>query len=290
MDILDFTLTELQKLLSTPAKARQYLAYLEHTPCLFLPSGKERAYLEHTIGRQQENHLIWKECAALRSKVIRTLRKSLLRECSNKSDSSEVIKYINAERALLNAYHVNKTMREKISSFSCFHSDETEYPHTFPISLAFNKDYQKELRSHVYQSYITSEPDYSAKFTALTSANLVELLNYQGEREAMVSALENDMPLHYVLEDYCNFYVSHSLAGMTLETMLDEEVKVAFQTISFSYGLQCQVNRVSVNPHDGWCTDQPAIFSVRYYLEEVNMEKLYMKRLLDCNNTLIFSH
>jgi len=290
MDIFDYTLIEMQRLGSSPSKAREYLCYLEFTPCVFSPTSKERAFLSEKLGSKPEQVAKWDHMLHSLPAVKNILRSCVDRTRQTKKNTDLLNQFINTERELLNCYHVNKTMRSQTKNFSCFHQKDDYYPLHFPVSLAFTKKYDRELRSVVNQVIHNGHGDFSADFMALASVNLESLVVCKDDIRNMISALKNNMPLEYILDDYCDFYVSHPLSGYTLETLMTEQITSAFETISFAYDLRCAVRRESREIESGWQIDKPAIYSIHYYVQEENMEKLYMQRLMDCNNTQIFSH
>jgi hypothetical protein len=54
-------------------------------------------------------------------------------------------------------------------------------------------------------------------------------------------------------------------------------------------GLRLKLTDLTEDEEGGWSNDKQAFYSIAYFVKNRDMEKMYMQRLIDCNNTLIFS-
>lgn len=299
MDILDFTMIELQRLVSNPDKVKQYLTYLENTPCVFMHKSKERLYIESVLGNFHKNTALWNECLINHLDTIRELKSILVAHASNSKlmmdealsskRMTPLFSYLNAERELLNSYFVNKTIREKIKHPSCFHTSNSKHPTSFPIPIVSSSDNKKELTVSVNQVPQERSVDYADSFTVSATTNLESLLSYSDDRENLFIALKKGMSLKYILDDFCEFKADKPLHSDSFGTQLAKKIVYAFFTIGGSYGLRLELTDLTEGEEDGWSNDKRAFYSIAYFVKDRDMEKMYMQRLIDCNNTLIFS-
>jgi hypothetical protein len=299
MDILDFTMIELQRLVSNPDKIKQYVTYLDSTPCVFMHKSKERLYIDSVLGNSHKNTALWNKCLINHLDTIRTLKsilvahslnsKLMMDELLSSKRITPLFSYLNAERELLNSYFVNKAVREKTKHPSCFHTSNNNHPTSFPVSLVSASDNKKELTVSVNQIPQRTAVDYADSFTVSATTNLETLLHYPDDRENLLVALKKGMSLQYILDDYCEFKAETPLPSNSFGTLLSKKIAHAFFTIGGSYGLRLKLTDLTEDEEGGWSNDKQAFYSIAYFVKNRDMEKMYMQRLIDCNNTLIFS-
>lgn len=292
MDVFDFTVDEFQTLRRTRAKAKQYLLYLNKTQCVFDPLSKERGYIASMLPNVDErNAPVWDAQLNLFAAVKRTLIQITTGNKYEKSDYNKLLRYVLSERELLSIYHINSTIAEKASRYTCFHKDETRYPSEFKISLAFTEDYKSELACFVKHDFNNqmSKVDFSRTIKITAHTNLQSLIVNQEEIVNTSISLKRGLPLNYILDNFCEFSLLHSLNSHTLSSLIDEQVRNALDTIAFSYDLNCVVKSAPSKLDDGMSASSPKEYELTFKSKQNSIENKYIERIIDCNNTLIFS-
>lgn len=292
MDIFDFTVGEFQTLHRTPIKAKQYLFYIMSSQCVFERSSIERDYLINNFPIMAEKLAHeWDTHLASLPFIKATLHKVYEGGYFTKSEYNRLLRYIQAEIDILNSYHLNSSIYNKASCYTCFHRDEALYPMEFKISIAFTRDYESELSCFVKHtiSNASEKVDFSTPLGVSAHTNLQSLIVYKEDTADTITSLKRDLPLSYILEHFCEFSLLHSLNSHTLSTIIDEQVADALDTIAFSYGLDCITKSIPSNLDDGINESTPKSYEILFKAKQGSIENQYINRMINCNNTLISS-
>ena len=292
MDIFDFTIGEFQTLHRTRAKAKLYLHYLTDTQSVFSHLSKERRYIASMLPTVNEtNAHIWDAHLKLFPAVKLTLEQISTGKKYEKSEYNKLLRYVLSERDILSIYHINSAISEETPRYTCFHADKTKYPSEFKISLAFTEDYKSELACFVQHDFSNqaAEIDFSRPIKIYAHTNLQSLIVHREEMVNTVISLKRGLPLNYILENFCEFSLLHSLNSHTLNTLINEQVRDALGTIAFSYDLDCIVKSAAGKLDDGMNAGSPKEYEVTFKSKQHTIENKYIERIIDCNNTLIFS-
>lgn len=283
MDILNFTLAELQQILHSSAKARQYLTYLESTHCIFDENSKERAHMEAVLGKGHKSTKIWNECAKSRSTVMLVLKDFIGspvrvggRAVVPSPETTSFYRYLDEEQKLLITYAVNSA------------PNLPQLSHKLQVAPIISNNFGDRVINLYIEHIEPGVKDKSAMFKIRVFTDVAAQLNKKNDLEEFMSKIKKRIPLAKLLEKYCGFYTNVADYWKAINAIIPENIEAIYHPTPSGLILNVGLAWDTMD-NDGVHGDDFIDYKLTYTVEPHEFEKLYMNRLVHCNSTLISS-